>query len=105
MSAEPLNAERVEELRQLEAEATPGPWTCTEYHTVVSSTGRLIDYEDARFIAAMRNSLPELLATWEQNERQEDTLGRLREEIHPDHHWLLGLVDAALAQDTVERDG
>lgn len=62
----------IEELRRLEAEATPGPWktdgTFIENKTHILATSYHPENceRDAALIVAMRNALPELLSQHEQ---------------------------------------
>ena len=75
---QPLSAAEIEELRELEAKASPAPWweehfsddeenavCCQEHefgHTVVGIVCREMSVENRALIAAMRNTLPRLLS-------------------------------------------
>src|SRR5690606_36143739 len=59
---------KIDELRRLEAEATPGPWDVsglTVYDTCMDSVASTHSAADAALIVAMRNALPELLKALE----------------------------------------
>lgn len=58
----------IEELKRLEAEATPGDWDVsglTVYDTCMDSVASTHSAADAALIVAMRNALPELLKALE----------------------------------------
>lgn len=82
----------IEELTELEANATPGPWTtnsiigpiCTTDGYHIANTHSCISGHDATFIVAMRNALPELLNRYEwwrlRYEAANKTTNEMREE-------------------------
>lgn len=75
MNDHPITTEQLDELRRLEQEATPGPWTAVECEDEAAGVcfwllrfrlgGRWSDFmdkPDADFIAAARSAIPELIA-------------------------------------------
>jgi hypothetical protein len=59
-----MTDEKLTELAELTAKATPGPWCCDVFGCVTAAGDEPVpqDEHDGRFIAACRTALPELLA-------------------------------------------
>ena len=78
MTTTPPLADVIKELRELLDKATPSPWYI-DYFFNIQSPKRIVAYDegvldDAEFICAMRNALPQLLTAAEKAERYERAL-------------------------------
>lgn len=96
-------ARTIERLRQLEAAATPGPWSKAYREVYIWPEGRISDVvicrsdreADAAFITEMRNALPALLQELEQRDvRIEALLDRL-EKCEAENTLLRAVAEAA----------
>lgn len=96
-----LTADQVRTLRELEAKATPGPWTAYDNHIDLPGVGAVpFDTDnpmagdssaDTHFIAATRNHLPSLLEA----AAQLATVTQERDELQAENAELRGKISGA----------